>query len=230
MPCGLFGKLAAKRDFISVNTPKEFLLLWEAWLQGGVQASKIALEGEWLPAYLHAPLWRFSLGEAICGVAVRGVFMSSMDGVGRHFPLSVFTCAPPGQRFARPGAGDDTAWFEAAEDFLLSTIDDGADYDAVLARLAALPDGEAQDLEQSSPVATRFGAAILPGAEPLDLAACMAALDAVREREDAALRSWFWTIGGVDYPPTVATASRLPDPNIMSTLLAGAALPAPASA
>ena len=52
MPCGLYGKLPVKRDFVAVNTPRDFLLLWEEWLQGGVSASKISLGHDWLRAYL----------------------------------------------------------------------------------------------------------------------------------------------------------------------------------
>lgn len=225
MPCGLFGKLAAKRDFISVNTPKEFLLAWEAWLQGGIQASKLQLEADWLHAYLEAPLWRFSLGEGVCGVAVRGVFMSSMDGVGRHFPLSVFSCAAPGRCLPLPAA-DDASWFEAAEDFLLSTLDEGGDYDAVLARLSALPDGDSLEPDAAVPLETRFGARIVAGEEPLDLAAGIAVLEADRARREAQRASWFWTIGGVGYPPTVLAAQGLPDPHIMSTMLARTPVPA----
>ena len=32
MRCSLFGKLAAKRDFIEQFAPREFLNAWEPWM------------------------------------------------------------------------------------------------------------------------------------------------------------------------------------------------------
>lgn len=143
MPCALFGKLIGKRDFIAVNTPRDLLLAWEGWMQASLASSKNGLQGDWLKAYLHAPLWRFWLGPEICGMPVKGVFMSSMDGVGRHFPLTVFSFVQNGDGFASPSDVCDQGWFEAAEDFLLATIDAGEDYEAVLAGFGALADGMA---------------------------------------------------------------------------------------
>jgi len=148
MPCGMFGKLIAKRDFISVNTPRDLLLAWEKWLQASLASSKNELQSAWLKSYLHAPLWRFWLGEELCGMPVRGVFMSSMDGVGRHFPLAVFTVAPAGMVFEPPSDLADQSWYEAAEHFLLATIDAGEDYDAVLAQFATLAEGASFPLEE----------------------------------------------------------------------------------
>ncbi len=167
MACGLFGKLIAKRDFIAVNIPREVLLGWEAWMQSSIAASKHDLGQAWLKAYLEAPLWRFWLGEGICGVQVMGVFMSSMDGVGRHFPLTVFTFAGPGQGFAVPADGADPSWYEEAEDFLLSTLDAGEDYDLVLAGLAGLREGPAcAHGTPGKPLLARHGALIAFGPEP----------------------------------------------------------------
>ncbi len=175
MACGLFGKLIAKRDFIAVNTPREVLLGWETWMQSSIAASKHGLGQTWLGAYMQAPLWRFWLDGRVCGMEVMGVFMSSMDGVGRHFPLTVFTFAESGQRFAVPADGGDQSWYEEAEDFLLSTLDAGEDYDLVLASLARLRDGPAQAhvtpertvLALHGAVIT-FGPAALP--QPADVA------------------------------------------------------------
>jgi len=148
MPCALFGKLLAKRDFIAVNMPREVLLPWERWLQSGVASAKNELQSGWLKAYLEAPLWRFWLGSDICGIPVKGVFMSSMDGVGRHFPLTVFTFADPTLHFEAPSEALDQRWYVEAEDFLLGTIDAGEDYEAVLMRLAALDESPADPVRE----------------------------------------------------------------------------------
>ncbi len=96
MPCGLFGKLPAKRDFIALNAPSDFLAVYEKWLQGGLTASRLELGNRWQEAYLNAPIWRFWLGGAHGGQTVAGAFMPSVDGVGRYFPLTVFAAASPG--------------------------------------------------------------------------------------------------------------------------------------
>jgi type VI secretion system protein ImpM len=62
MRCGVYGKLPAKRDFVAVAAPREFLGIWEPWLQGGVAASRLKLGAEWQTVFLRAPIWRFWLG------------------------------------------------------------------------------------------------------------------------------------------------------------------------
>src|SRR6266436_1707389 len=93
MQCSLYGKVPAKRDFIAIGAPREFLNAWEPWLQGAISASRTKLGDKWQSAFLTAPIWRFWLGADICGRSVIGAFMSSLDGVGRYFPLTLFACA-----------------------------------------------------------------------------------------------------------------------------------------
>src|SRR5215468_7355014 len=106
MQCSLYGKVPAKRDFIAIGAPREFLNAWEPWLQGAISASRTALGERWQPAFLTAPIWRFWLGADICGRSVIGAFMS---------------------------------WFDAAEAFLMSTLDHDANFEAMTADLGALP-------------------------------------------------------------------------------------------
>src|SRR5262245_46086044 len=114
MASGLFGKLPAKRDFVSFAAPRAFLDRWEPWLQGSVATSRQHLGEAWAEAFRNAPIWRFWLGSAICGVPVIGAFMPSIDAVGRYFPLTVFSiedassCPPPELEMQ-------TQWFEQAE-------------------------------------------------------------------------------------------------------------------
>ena len=107
MPAGLFGKLPAKRDFIATMAPRRFLDAWEPWLQTSLAASRYALGAGWGDYYNRAPLWRFWLGPALFGEATVGVLMASVDGVGRAFPLTLFSTGnerppPPGDRKQRP--------------------------------------------------------------------------------------------------------------------------------
>src|SRR5688572_1852359 len=126
MPCGLYGKLPMKRDFIAVDAPRGFLQVWEPWLQGGIAASRIVLGTRWRDVFLRAPIWRFWLGPEICGFPVMGSLMSSVDGVGRFFPLTAIACGEAGDAFPPPTTEPQTAWFAELEEFLLSTLEDGA--------------------------------------------------------------------------------------------------------
>jgi type VI secretion system ImpM family protein len=118
MRCGLFGKLPARRDFVSIGGSRAFVQAWEQWLQPAVAASKNQLGPEWLGHYLRAPLWRFWLGRDLFGAQTAGVLMPSMDGVGRHFPLTVVTVAGAGEGIDPPwlGRGSRTAAAQASHD------------------------------------------------------------------------------------------------------------------
>ena len=74
MQCGLYGKLPTKRDFIAIKAPREFLEVWEPWMQGGLSASRHALGDNWQQTFLTAPIWRFWLGSELCGRTVLGAF------------------------------------------------------------------------------------------------------------------------------------------------------------
>ena len=93
MRCGLYGKLPAKRDFVAISAPREFLAVWEPWLQGSISASRLALGNSWQAVFLRAPIWRFWLGAGLSGNTIAGAFMPSVDGVGRYFPLTAFAYA-----------------------------------------------------------------------------------------------------------------------------------------
>jgi len=222
MACGLFGKLPSKRDFIAVNVPREFLSIWEVWLQGGVSASKIALGAQWLPAYLSAPLWRFWLGADICGMPVTGVFMSSVDGVGRHFPLTVFACADTSDAFLLPSDEGAGAWYESAEDFLLGMLEPGAAYDASLAALEALPLPARRPAPAADATVVRlFGASVVRSADVAEIVRGVEQLEAEGQRCQHLRQSVWWTIGGQDFAPAMVLAQGLPDPHILGAMLNG---------
>jgi len=59
-----------------------------------LRASRSALDAEWLPAWLEAPVWRFALTPGACGPdAVIGLWMPSVDRVGRYYPLTIAAVA-----------------------------------------------------------------------------------------------------------------------------------------
>ena len=48
-----------------------------------------------------------------------GAFMSSLDGLGRYYPLTIFGYADEGAAVPPPDLEPQDAWFVAAEEFLL---------------------------------------------------------------------------------------------------------------
>src|SRR5215467_1415256 len=135
MRCSLFGKLPVKRDFIAVFAPRNLLDAWEPWMQSSISASRELLKENWQAAYLSAPIWRFWLGSEICGSTVIGALMSSLDGVGRYYPLTVFAVADKDTPIPPPDIDPQDAWFAKTEEFLLSTLDRDLSYDATMAAL-----------------------------------------------------------------------------------------------
>ena len=51
----------------------------------------------WLPAFLEAPVWRFTLPPGMCGAqAALGLMLPSVDRAGRYFPLTFAALGPHG--------------------------------------------------------------------------------------------------------------------------------------
>jgi type VI secretion system protein ImpM len=218
----MFGKLPMKRDFISVETPREFLGMWEQWLQGGVAASRIKLGHGWRDAFLRAPIWRFWLSPQICGLPVMGSFMSSVDGVGRFFPLTIMACGAAGDAFPPPSIEPQTAWFGDVEHLLLGTLEDGAVYDTCLEILAGLPLPARVPAAPADPGVRDLHRAMVTNAPSVDkIGDGFDSLLAERERRMYAAASFWWTIGGDDYEPTAFMSDGLPDPNIVTSMLNG---------
>lgn len=227
MSCGLYGKLPMKRDFISVSTPHAFLERWEPWLQGGISASRVALGSRWQDIFLRAPIWRFWLGSEICGVPALGSFMPSVDGVGRFFPLTAFACGESGSAFPAPQDDPQTEWFTSVEAMLLDALDEDAAYDGILETLKSLPVPAFASASEGVPVRDLLSASVVTAEAPDALGGAFASLLAERERRLQAAGSFFWTIGGEDFPPAAVFCAGLPDPNVLTTFLSGQFSPAP---
>src|ERR1700683_5317128 len=137
MSAGLFGKLPAKRDFIGMNASRRFLEAWEPWLQAGVAMSKQMLGDAWIETYNRAPIWRFWLGADFCGEAMMGAFMSSVDGVGRSFPLTIFV-GEGSMSLLPPELEANDVWCEAAEAVLLDALAPDANFETIAQAAASL--------------------------------------------------------------------------------------------
>ena len=221
MRCGLYGKLPAKRDFIAVSTPRGFLDTWEPWMQGGISASRHDLGNAWQEVFLRAPIWRFWLGAELCGTTILGAFMSSLDGIGRYYPLTLLTWAENGEAIPPPELDPQEAWFAGAEEFLLSTLEHGVPYESsteALERLDLPSHGRSAVADDMIPLAR--GGMALP-AQQRPFGEVFAALRTADHARVYAAATFWWTIGGEGYDPIALSGSRMPDPFIFSDMLTG---------
>jgi type VI secretion system protein ImpM len=147
---GFHGKIPARGDFVRFGLPRGFVAAWDGWLQRVIAASRAELGEEWLPAWLEAAIWRFALSPGLCGPdAVLGLWMPSVDSVGRYFPLTFAVAVPDADaaELVHEGGG----FLAAAEEAGLAAVTDGLGPDDLAARL----------LEAT------FAAPADPGADPM---------------------------------------------------------------
>jgi len=225
MQCSLYGKVPAKRDFIAIGAPREFLNAWEPWLQGAISASRTTLGEKWQSAFLTAPIWRFWLGADICGRSVIGAFMSSLDGVGRYFPLTLFACADDNAAILPPEFGAQDEWFDTAEAFLMSTLDHDAKFEAMTADLGALRP-PSQELRE--PTGSDHGGCHV---SPMRGRQFTELFESMRRRDHAGIyagSTFWWTIGGEGFAPVALAGKGLLDPFLFSAMLTGDFADAPA--
>jgi type VI secretion system protein ImpM len=229
MQCSLYGKVPAKRDFIAIGAPREFLNAWEPWLQGAISASRTDLGEKWQSAFLTAPIWRFWLGADVCGRSVIGAFMSSLDGVGRYFPLTLFACADDNAAIPPPEFGSQDDWFNAAEALLMSTLDHDAKFEEMTAELGALPP-PFQELPKASSEHTGCPSNG-PHAMPVHGQSFSELFGSIRLRDHAKIyagSTFWWTIGGEGIAPVALSGKGMPDPFLFSAMLTGEFADAPA--
>ncbi len=91
---GCCGKIPSRGDFIRLGLPRDFLDVWDGWFGAMLAASRATLGAIWGDAWLEAPVWHFALAPGVCGAsAAVGVWMPSVDRVGRYFPLTIAALA-----------------------------------------------------------------------------------------------------------------------------------------
>jgi type VI secretion system protein ImpM len=221
MRCGLFGKLLAKRDFVSIAAPRHFLRLWEPWIGNCLTHSRAELgDPDWSDSFVEAPIWRFFLGADLCGSSLIGAFMPSIDAVGRYFPLTLVAQADPGTTFATPDIEPYQSWFEAGEDLLLSALDASLTRDAVDAVLKKLDAFQSQLQIGKTAVGEEVLFAPLEDGEatarPL---ADIFATTRAQKNIKAQAASYWWTLGGENYRPRAFLEKSMPDPSRFTAML-----------
>jgi type VI secretion system protein ImpM len=221
MRCGLFGKLPTKRDFVAVSAPREFLGVWEKWIQGGISASRNRLGAGWQEAFLTAPIWRFWLGAELCGRTVLGAFMSSLDGVGRYFPLTLLAFPDEGAAIPPPEFDAQDGWFAVAEEFLLSTLEDTTTFEAVTAGLERLVNPSDDPLVARRNDMVEFKDGLIAQLHQRSLSDVFASLRIADYGNVYAAATFWWTIGGEGFQPLAMSGRRMPPPFQFTQMLTG---------
>jgi len=221
MQCGLYGKLPTKRDFIAIQAPREFLAVWEPWMQGGLSASRHALGDSWQQTFLTAPIWRFWLGAELCGRTVLGAFMSSLDGVGRYFPLTLLAFPDEGAAIPPPEFDAQDGWFAVAEEFLLSTLEDTTTFEAVTAGLERLVNPSDDPLVARRSDMVEFKDGLIAQLHQRSLSDVFASIRIADYANVYAAATFWWTIGGEGFQPLAMSGRRMPPPFQFTQMLTG---------
>jgi len=221
MQCGLYGKLPTKRDFIAIQAPREFLAVWEPWMQGGLSASRHALGESWQQTFLTAPIWRFWLGAELCGRTVLGAFMSSLDGVGRYFPLTLLAFPDEGAAIPPPEFDAQDGWFAVAEEFLLSTLEDTTTFEAVTAGLERLVNPSDDPLVARRSDMVEFKDGLIAQLHQRSLSDVFASIRIADYANVYAAATFWWTIGGEGFQPLAMSGRRMPPPFQFTQMLTG---------
>ena len=103
---GFFGKLPSRGDFVRGSLSRAVAAPWDRWLQSVMPDAQARLGERWSGVWHAAPGWRFAFEPGVCGPQpLAGVWLPSMDRVGRTFPLMI----------AAQVAGLDDAFLDLAE-------------------------------------------------------------------------------------------------------------------
>jgi type VI secretion system protein ImpM len=154
---GFLGKIPARGDFVRVGLPRGFADPWDGWMERMLVGSRSGMGEDWLPAWLEGPVWRFALAPGVCGPdAVLGVWMPSVDRVGRYFPLTLAAVAAAAEASAmiRDGGG----FLAAVEAAGLDAVEHGREPEALAASVAAAADAALADAGVDPALCPRSGA------------------------------------------------------------------------
>lgn len=216
-----YGKLPAKGDFLSRNLPRDFIDVWDDWLQGGMNASRQALGESWLETYLTSPLWRFVLPAGVCGASAWcGVLMPSMDKVGRYFPMAIIKMLPPALSPICVAVQND-AWFDSVEATLLAALDNELlDLDEFDQAVQAIAFSESDVVSIENPLETGAGVRVsLPANTGIGNSLLAFAAPEVQQRTMG--MTVFWGSGSELVTPGLLLCNGLPGANMFSALLSG---------
>ncbi|MCC5984650.1 MAG: type VI secretion system-associated protein TagF [Rhodobacteraceae bacterium] len=243
----LFGKLAARGDFITRNVPRPLQRPLEDWLSRVMNGSREVLGAHWDQAYISAPAWFFWIGaEAFedarsfaannlqstqIGV-LTGVLVPSADRLGRRFPLTLLLGGARARALPPPTIGaPDHRWYGALAERALH-FRQAPDLAPVEAALGAMP-GPRTRAEYAEAAAVPPGQPLWAQAGYGGLAEMWHDLSQADHALAASGRSYWWT-GGMaagavrddQGAPSaegcgaqVISVTGLPDPDVFAFML-----------
>ncbi len=148
--------------------------------------------------------------------------MSSLDGIGRYYPLTLFTCASPDNEIAPPDIDAHDQWFTAAEDFLLSTLDNKVAFETITNELEQLTAPTYQPTDSPPADLSILKNGIVAGQlGNRSFSDLFVLLRTANHSSIYAAASFWWTVGGGDYQPFGFCCQRLPDPSLFTNMLTG---------
>jgi type VI secretion system protein ImpM len=205
---GFFGKVPVRGDFVRRALPDSFITPWDHWLQAGIAGSQKILGGDWLGVYLTSPAWCFALSAHMAGeIAVAGVFIPSVDQVGRYFPLTLACLL--GAESAPVAIRAHTAWFDDAKALALKALTEDACLDDLVSEVEHLGCPMLTPPLASDSEGLRF--------DGLDDGPVHRLVEAF-----APPHGLFWTTGSTLVQPTQLLVWQLPSPTRFTALLDGA--------
>ena len=161
MSAFVFGKMPAHGDFIARGLAADERDALDRWLAGEMAAAREALGEAFEERYDSAPPWRFAWHESA------GAMASSVDSVGRRFPLLV----------GRTEVAADTAGgiAEACEQAIYDAFENQWTADDLAAAVAALEPGTADPVTEGwwTLGGEDFEPASIPGDRPSGLMSAM---------------------------------------------------------
>lgn len=133
---GFYGKLPSHGDFVQAGLPRLFVREYDNWIARVLPASQKRLGPAWLPAWLEAPIWRFILPAGVWGEqAAFGLWMPSVDHVGRYFPFVLAACV---ETNVAPACATVGAFLGAAEGTGLAALNGTLPAAAIVRQLSRL--------------------------------------------------------------------------------------------
>lgn len=179
---------------LRVGLPRSFTDPWDAWLLSCLPRSRQHLGEDWALCWLEAPVWRFALAPGLCGPqAVLGVWVASVDHVGRGFPLTVAALADDPAHLHDAAS----AWLDLAEAAACDAVLDAAEPEMLAVALSR---------PELAPAARGAGGLDRRRREPT-------------MRRDHEARAVWWTRGAPWVPPMRLSTSTLPGPATFTGML-----------
>lgn len=220
---GFYGKFPELGDFVNRRLPRAFLDSWDEWLQGAIATSREQLGEAWLDRYLNAPIWSFILSGGLCGeMPWAGVFMPSVDRVGRYFPLTIAASLPLDVNPVQLSLAG-RKWFDNSTEVILGALDEqGFDMEAFDGRVLDL--GEVTQAASSGAVSSQFGygsAWRIPLDHDAGIDAVLPGLMHQLILQRLGAYSLWWTTGSQYVEPSMLLAAELPPAHDFAALLNG---------